>query len=387
MHRRSCKRVPNLCIKHDLFLHLMLSRIVVVVGWRAEKIVNDIARSQRKLDIITSSSPFAIILNNNPVFFFNKCKSSSAVKLTHRKESNTNTRTHSIMPKRRKAVPLIPPNNPSRKQARRITTLFHKYTRQLDAALAVGDQETIETLERNIVGMGGRPAYQRASQVSTSYFSTSKKWVLGVLGRNGWLHGIKLSEGDEENTTTERKKPRRTTRLLEIGAINTDLVVDATQKYPQLSVRAIDLNSMHPAIEEADFSKIPLDTTYDVLVCSMVLNCVTTASERGKMLLRLSYFLEIDGILFLTIPKSCLTLSPYMDKDKFEELLGDCGLEVTDFNETPKISFFQCRKIGSPSYHVSSKWSTAIRLYRGKKYRNDFAVTFDERDLQISAAK
>lgn len=288
------------------------------------------------------------------------------------------------MPKRRKAVPLIPPTNPSRKQARRITTLFHKYTRQLDAALAAGDQEKAENLERHITEMGGRPAYQRASQVSTSYFSTSKKWVLGVLGRNGWLHGIKL---DEDQATEERKKLRRPTRLLEIGAINTDLVVDATQKYPQLSVRAIDLNSMHPAIEEADFSKIPSDTTYDVLVCSMVLNCVTTASERGKMVLRLSYFLESDGILFLTVPKSCLTLSPYMNKERFQELLRDCGLDVTDSNETPKISFFQCRKVGNPSNEVASKWSAAPRIYRGKKYRNDFAVTIDETDLQSEMKK
>lgn len=285
------------------------------------------------------------------------------------------------MPKRRKAVPLIPPNNPSRKQARRITTLFHKYTRQLDAALAVGDQDKADTLERNIVGMGGRPAYQRASQVSTSYFSTSKKWVLGVLGRNGWLHGIKVADEENTNATAERKKPRRTTRLLEIGAINTDLVVDATQKYSQLSVRAIDLNSMHPAIEEADFLQLPFDSTYDVLVCSMVLNCVTTAPERGKMMLRLSYFLESDGILFLTIPKSCLTLSAYMNKERFKDLLGVCGLEVTDFNETPKIAFFQCRKVGGPLDDIASNWCVAPRLYRGKKFRNDFAVTFDEKDL------
>lgn len=288
------------------------------------------------------------------------------------------------MTKRRKAVPLIPPTNPSRKQARRITTLFHRYTRQHDAALVAGDQGKVEDCERKIVDMGGRPAYQRASQVSTSYFSTSKKWVLGVLGRNGWLHGIKV---DDDHTVVERKKHRRPTRLLEIGAINTDLVVDAMQKYPQLLVRAIDLNSMHPSIEEADFTKIPLDTIYDVLVCSMVLNCVTTASERGKMVLRLSHFLEIDGILFLTIPKSCLTLSPFMNKERFQELLRECGLDVTDSNDTPKISFFQCRKVGSVSNDVASKWSAATRIYRGKKYRNDFAITIDENDLQTAARK
>jgi 25S rRNA (adenine2142-N1)-methyltransferase len=286
------------------------------------------------------------------------------------------------MPKRRKAVPLIPPNHPSRKQARRITTLFHKYTRQLDAARANGDQEKVETLERNIVEMGGRPAYQRASQVSTSYFSTSKKWVLGVLGRNGWLHGIKVNE---DITTAERKKPRRVTRLLEVGAINTDLVVDATQKYPLLSVRSIDLNSMHPAIEEADFLQLPLEATYDVLVCSMVLNCVTTASDRGRMMLRLSYFLENDGILFLTIPKSCLTLASYMSIERFQEILKDCGFEITEANETPKISFFQCKKVANPSDNVVTKWNVATPIYRGKKYRNDFAVTFNAKDLQIIA--
>jgi 25S rRNA (adenine2142-N1)-methyltransferase len=288
------------------------------------------------------------------------------------------------MPKRRKAIPLIPPNHPSRKQARRITTMFHKYTRQLDAARASGDQEKAEIVEQNIVEMGGRPAYQRASQVSTSYFSTSKKWVLGVLGRNGWLHGIKVKD---DVTAGERKKPRRVTRLLEVGAINTDLVVDATQKYPLLSVRAIDLNSMHPAIEEADFLQLSLEASYDVLVCSMVLNCVTTASERGKMMLRLSCFLEKDGILFLTIPKSCLTLASYMSKEMFQEILEDCGFEVTDANETPKISFFQCKKVANPSDNIVSKWNMATPLFRGKKYRNDFAVTFEAKDLQDTVEK
>ncbi|KAL7445805.1 hypothetical protein ACHAXM_011376, partial [Skeletonema potamos] len=37
--------------------------------------------------------------------------------------------------------------------------------------------------------IGGREEYQRASQLNTSLFSTSK-WVLGVLGRWGWLDGL-----------------------------------------------------------------------------------------------------------------------------------------------------------------------------------------------------
>ena len=325
--------------------------------------------------------------------------------------------------KKRKAavVALAPPPNKtsSRKQARKVTTLFHKYTRLREAVKQDdNDASLTQKIDGLIQEMGGREAYQRASQVSTSFFSTSK-WVLGYLSRNGWLYGIRekqqqsSSDNEEKKQPTRRvrKGPRRMTRLLEVGAINTELLDAADEtivrdggvsqtKY-KLNVRAIDLHSMFPdRIEEADFLKIPLisnrsnskeddpeqdddERYYDVIVCSMVLNCVPTPSDRGEFMKRLFHFLHPDGgLLFLTIPKSCLTLSPYMDQSSFGQILQDLGLEIKETKNSPKISFFVCNKNPSMAAAarshsaVEEKWGEKRLLHRGAKYRNDFAVTF-----------
>ena len=286
--------------------------------------------------------------------------------------------------KRKAAVALAPHKSSSRKQARKLTTLFHKYTRLRESVK--DDANQVEKIDGLIEEMGGRQAYQRASQVSTSFFSTSK-WVLGFLSRNGWLYGIRPA-------VRTKKVPRRTTRVLEVGAINTqfldaaaETVVrdgDTLKKY-KLDVRAIDLHSMFPdQIEEADFLKIPLiskddpEGRYDVIVCSMVLNCVPTSPDRGEMMTRLFHFLRPGGLLFLTIPKSCLSLSPFMDRSSFCQVLEDLGLDVKETKDSPKISFFVCSKNPDvallPSV-VEAKWGEQRLLHRGKKYRNDFALT------------
>ena len=382
-------------------------------------------------------------------------------------------------------MPLAPPPHAvamkSRKRARQVTTLFHKYTREKDLAERQGaDQATIQAIEDKIEAMGGRKTYQEASQLSTSFHSTSK-WVLGYLQRNGWLYGrhigekvigddvcSDISDGKEQvkeegkeiretnhtnQTDKKKRRPRRDTTLLEIGAINTELL-DAAERTKEednsilkgtvsnettkpnaeriakkyrLKVRSIDIHSMHPSrIEEADFLTLPLpppiininnissnkinddereshddDQTqqqrYDVLVCSMVLNCVTTPEDRGEMITRIYDFLRPGGIAFLTIPKLCLTQSPFVNRDTFIKLLGDTGVgfEVEDITkESPKISFFICHRPGESTaqhhhhhqqqqqpFPVSNRelkfdlrWTKLERIKKGRKYRNKFAV-------------
>ena len=335
---------------------------------------------------------------------------------------------------KRASVPLAPPPHlstmKSRKKARQTTTLFHKYTRERDLAVQRGaDSSELAEYDRKINEIGGREAYQRASQLSTSFHSTSR-WVLGVLQRNGWLYGTKILDEEKsdnqsdttadkltENIVLKRKRQRRTTRLLEVGAINTELLDAADRKVEnsyddddkdkhdvneesatekkkyRLDVRAIDLNSMYPGrIEEADFLKLPMPNTpeqrYDVIVCSMVLNCVTTAADRGEMLARLYHFLLPGGLLFLTIPKLCLSQSPYIDRERFLQLLGitGVGFSVDETKESPKVAFFLCRRPDEQESKVSerkfdSKWSMLKTIYKGKKYRNKFAVTLDQQSV------
>jgi len=305
------------------------------------------------------------------------------------------------MPNRkRKPIPLAPkpPVMKSRKKARQVTTKFHKLTRALTLAKDVAE---VKRLNLQLEEMGGREEYQRASQLSTSFHSTSK-WVLGGLARFGWLHGIPLADkGFQTEAGTKPKKRRRPTRLLEVGAINTELLDSADQlqesrdqadgktmtkrKY-NLRVRAIDIHSMEERIEEQDFLTLPFTSSnvterYDVIVCSMVLNCVTNPMDRGKMCAKLYHHLRPGGKLFLTIPKFCLTKSAFITPELFVELLGEkgVGFVVEETKESPRVSFFICRRPEEERTSALNKlWTKEIIRRKGKKFPNQFSVVLSE---------
>jgi 25S rRNA (adenine2142-N1)-methyltransferase len=335
----------------------------------------------------------------------------------------------------------------SRKRARKITTLFHKLSRNR-AELAEHGHDTSE-IDVQIESM--RPEYQRASQISTTYHSTSK-WVLGCLAQNGWLYGRRIHRMNDNNDNTDdlvkdpecnantakpkkkQKPPRRPTRILEIGAINTQLL-DAAQRthtihrnindyneddeedlhtririnnnnmngnnHPnhskkyRIEVRAIDLHSMHRDIEEADFLQLPIpqrmEDQYDVVVCSMVLNCVATTSDRGKMLSRLYHFTCPGGLVYLTIPKTCIQLSPFMDRARLENMLRAVGLQVLSHSkDSPKVAFFVAQRPEQPCMTTSTvpfdeSWTQKTIIRKGKKYQNEFAVTLAKEDIIIGS--
>jgi 25S rRNA (adenine2142-N1)-methyltransferase len=281
---------------------------------------------------------------------------------------------------RKRTRPLAPAPLRSLKQARKVTSNFHRLSRQLAAAQTKNDTEEVARLEKCIEEAGGREEYQRASQVSTAVHSTSK-WILSYLARHdgSWIYG--------RPTPTDESSIRRTTRLLEIGAINSELLEAAARSKGKLHTRAIDLHASLPEIEEKDFLKLALNGTdrYDVIVCSMVLNCVNTAEERGRMVCRLFHFAESEGLVFVTIPKSCLTLSPYMDERSFIKLLETVGFEVVESKTSPKLSFFiLCRPTEAPLItHASiTRWTSVKTINRGKKYRqNDFSIVLTEDDV------
>jgi 25S rRNA (adenine2142-N1)-methyltransferase len=315
----------------------------------------------------------------------------------------------------------------SRKKARQITTLFHKLTKLRDEAIAKNDTVEAQRIEREIDAMGGRPEYQRASVLSTSFHSTSK-WVLGQLAQNGWLYGIReeteqhqpqhqvKADGectDEINKNEKKLRrlryiPRRTTRILEVGAINTELLDAAdpaapagegpdTRKRYNICVRAIDIHSMVKGrIEECDFLDLPyirrdVKERYDSIVCSMVINCVTTPEKRGEMLVKLYHHLRPGGLCFLTLPKFCLIKSAFLTPDLFEELLGPTGVgfEVVSTRCSPRVSFFVLRRPESSSGTESKgvngsikkfdlKWTKLKVRNKGPKFPNQFSVVLDK---------
>ena len=272
--------------------------------------------------------------------------------------------------------PLAPAPLRSLKRARKVTTVFHRLSRQLTAAEAKGDETEIARITKEIEEAGGREAYQQASQVSTAVHSTSK-WVVSYMVGNGWSHGVPVDDGSG----------RRSTRLLEVGAINTQLLEAAQRSNGKLAVTAIDLKSSHAGIEEADFLHFPLpdDGAYDVIVCSMVLNCVNTAEDRGKMICRLYDFTVPNGLVFMTIPKTCLELSPYLDIPAFSEILEAVGFEIAQQKSSPKLCFFILRRGSREDDRVANalaQWGRVKVIRRGKKYRkNDFSVVLGRESL------
>ena len=317
----------------------------------------------------------------------------------------------------------------SRKKARKVTTLFHKLTKERDAAAAKQDFEEVRRIDSEIDAMGGRPEYQRASVLSTSFHSTSK-WVLGQLKQNGWLYGIRMTPNHhghdqriEQRWKRLRELPRRPTRILEVGAINTELLDAAdssrsdknSSKNYKLHVRAIDIHSMATGrIEEYDFLDLPyidrdVHKRYDVIVCSMVINCVTTPEKRGEMLAKLYHHLRPGGLCFLTLPKFCLIKSAFLTASLFEEMLGRTGVgfEIVSTRSSPRLSFFVLRRpeldessqvsnnskeqgslanvpeavggtSGKKRNKFDPKWTKLVVRNKGSKFPNQFSVVLDK---------
>ena len=119
----------------------------------------------------------------------------------------------------------VPSKVTSRKHARRLTSAYHTITHKLAAASTESERAACRA---ELKDMGGVEAYQQASALNTALNPTSR-WVKRALA-------------------ALQKKGSGAPRILEIGAVNTQLL-DA----PGLEVRAIDLHASHPRIEQRDF--------------------------------------------------------------------------------------------------------------------------------------
>ncbi|CAK4758436.1 unnamed protein product [Aphanomyces euteiches] len=264
-------------------------------------------------------------------------------------------------------VPIGPPPE-SRRRARELTTEFHRVTHELQrlkAAKGSDNRERIQELEKRLKDMGGREAYQDASILSTSLHKTSR-WVFQLLTKFNLRPGKKMPPLE----------------VLEVGAINTQLVV-----CPWLNVLAIDLISRNHNIQQIDFFDLDLSKRFDVVVSSMVINCVPTPEKRGKvyiqwldltcysgeMLERTWIHLNPSGHFFLMLPLLCLTNSNYMTVDHFEAIIQSVGFSIREKKETPKIAFYCLQK--QPTQPSTKPRFPQTMLRPGPK-RNDFSVVF-----------
>lgn len=178
----------------------------------------------------------------------------------------------------------------SRRKARFVTSQYHNIRNELTAIekdtaiLAIDKEEKKKILNEKLEAIGGVDKYQQASIISTSHFKTSR-WVITILeklGLNPSAQNASSKPGTvdfkvttsssgtavDSSTTSASCAPIRSSqlRVLEVGAINTQL-----QQCRWLDVRAIDVNSQHPSIEECDFFNITPVAEFDAVVCSMVI--------------------------------------------------------------------------------------------------------------------
>lgn len=223
----------------------------------------------------------------------------------------------------------------SRKLARKTTAAFHIIKNEMSSleekkeGLSKSDKSQRKAvLEQELASIGGIDAYQQASIISTQHFKTSR-WVLSQINDH-------LSSGKSQDIPKAKKDKLK---VLEVGAINIQL-----QQSKHLDVRSIDINSQHPLIEEIDFFDVKPQRAYDVIVCSMVLNCVHEVSRRGEMLARLKGHLRnADSLLLLVLPLRCIR-SKHLGDHKFDGLCRAMGLDSIEVKETPRLLFYTLRR-------------------------------------------
>ena len=154
--------------------------------------------------------------------------------------------------------------------------------------------------------------------------------------------------------------PKQKLKTLEIGAINAQL-----SNSPHLQVRAIDINSRLPCVEECNFFDVPPKQEYEVVVCSMVMNCCFDPCQRGEMLgrlviraylliligsycvvsIRLLMQLQDKGLLFFILPKRCMTTVNMENEETFLFLIKLFGFELVDPpHYTPRLIFLILRR-------------------------------------------
>jgi len=221
--------------------------------------------------------------------------------------------------------PLVPPPLTSLRAARLITSEFHNLSAQLADANAASECRTAARLARELEAR--RAQYQEASVLATQTARTSK-YVTATLTRRR----LRPASGQPP------------LRLLEVGAVNLQLI-----STPWLAVRALDLRSVHPRIEQADALALERPAVaFDVVVCAMVLNCVPAPLQRGAMLHVLRQQLRPGGLAFVMVPLRCLTSSPFMSRQRFVAALAAAGLAVEESKDSPKVAFFCCQAIAEP---------------------------------------
>ncbi|ANZ77887.1 BA75_04587T0 [Komagataella pastoris] len=164
---------------------------------------------------------------------------------------------------------------------------------------------------------------------------------------------------------------------LEIGCLSSQNLISTSKVFEE--VVRIDLQSQESKILKQDFMQRPLpknDTEkFNLISCSLVLNFVPTASDRGQMLKRVTTFLkETHSYFFLVLPLPCITNSRYCTQEHVAKLMSSLGFQELKFYQAQKIAYWLYKWNGSKS--LTGKTFLKKELVSGKGM-NNFCIVLD----------
>ena len=222
---------------------------------------------------------------------------------------------------------------------------------------------------RSGVGAGGRRSSRSSVGNGKRHVSKSES---SCSSANLTREKIRLLYVDYSEQETGKRRGEESFERVEVGAVTTEF---CCQSPSWIRFRSIDLNSQHPKIEKRDFFALKVcEDEFDVVLNSMVLNCVAEPEDRGEMLLRMAKMLRKQtGVLFITIPRRCVENNPFCSVDIFNECLRACGLSVVLTKFSPKIAFWVCEKKGK---NVANAPKLNRREKKTKKTNSYFSVRF-----------
>ncbi|XP_054753468.2 uncharacterized protein LOC129259191 isoform X2 [Lytechinus pictus] len=142
--------------------------------------------------------------------------------------------------------------------------------------------------------------------------------------------------------------------LLDVGALQENY----SKQSKWLDAEAIDLNPQCEGIIKSDFFdfKVGESDVYDIIVLSLVLNFVSSPSQRGEMLKRCQTLCRQEGHIFIMLPRACLDNSRYFDHTLFEQMMESLNFDLVAKHDSKKLSFLMFRKAekrkeGKTSFH------------------------------------
>lgn len=272
------------------------------------------------------------------------------------------------MLKRPKTISSAGQRNPKLKPqvARKIIRRFHVLQKNKTALLKILDLEEsnykqrlgpVYTAEFELFKLPKKPELFKYDN------NSPKDEIARILGRidkevelRGGLHLYQMAStvgqasergGDSSRKLLEWYKElgRTAHRSLEIGCLSPNNLISTSGVFGE--VTRIDLNSQDPKILQQDFMERPLPASdeerFDLILCSLVLNFVPSAEQRGEMVKRMAQFLVNSKeplSVFVVLPLPCVANSRYMSRELFLEVLGKAGFSQVKYHEANKVAYW-----------------------------------------------